>query len=228
MSSEREFLLESIRDLDAERAAGDIDEHDYVALRDDYTARAAAALRGEPEPIERRRVRWPVIAVISVVAVVAGLLVARSSGQRLPNEALTGSITQGTIEQLADARRLIQDGKAVEAVKVYDRILKSHPNQPEALAYRGWLVRLAGLPDDGLKFIDRAIAADPAYPDAHFFKGMILWKDKHQPAAAVPEFQQFLAANPPADAAQAVRDAVTQAQAEAAGATSTTSAAQSS
>ena len=220
-SDEQSFLLQSIRDLDAERAAGDIDEHDYVALRDDYTARAAAALRGEAEPTKARRVRWPVIAGIVVVGVVAGLLVARASGQRLPNEALSGSITQSTDQQLANARQLIQDGKAVEAVKVYDRILKSHPTQPEALAYRGWLVRLAGLPDDGLKYIDRAIAADPSYPDAHFFKGLILWKDKHQPAAAVPEFQQFLAANPPADAAQAVREAMSGAQADAAGTTTT-------
>lgn len=47
---EREFLLRSLRDLDAEFAAGDIDEADYHTLRDDYTARAAALLR-PAEPV---------------------------------------------------------------------------------------------------------------------------------------------------------------------------------
>jgi tetratricopeptide (TPR) repeat protein len=221
-ADEREFLLRSIRDLDEERAAGDIDERDYVTLRDDYTARAAEALRGEtaatpPPPARGGRTRLAIVAGIAVVAVAAGLLVAHSAGDRLPNEAATGSITSSTSDQLAAARRYIQDGKAVDAVKLYDRILRSDPKQPEALAYRGWLVRLAGLPDDGLTYIDRAIAADPTYPDARFFKGMILWKDKHEAAAAIAEFQAFLASNPPADAAAAVRDAMSQAQAEASG-----------
>jgi tetratricopeptide (TPR) repeat protein len=45
LDEEREFFLRSLRDLEAERAAGDIDEVDYVALRDDYTVRAAHVLR---------------------------------------------------------------------------------------------------------------------------------------------------------------------------------------
>ncbi len=42
---QRDFLLRSLVDLDAERAAGDIEESDYDALRDDYTRRAAEVLR---------------------------------------------------------------------------------------------------------------------------------------------------------------------------------------
>ncbi len=45
MSDTLEFLLRSLRDLEAEHDAGDIDEADYVALKEDYTARAAAMLR---------------------------------------------------------------------------------------------------------------------------------------------------------------------------------------
>lgn len=52
---ERAFLLRSLRDLEEERAAGDIDDADYQALRSRYTARAAAVLRalqhtGDPVP----------------------------------------------------------------------------------------------------------------------------------------------------------------------------------
>jgi hypothetical protein len=55
------FLLESLRDLEREHEAGDIDDADYEALRDDDTARAAAALRAEqrgktpPTPVKQRR-----------------------------------------------------------------------------------------------------------------------------------------------------------------------------
>ena len=45
LEEERAFLLRSLDDLDRERDAGDLDEHDYVKLRDGYTARATAVLR---------------------------------------------------------------------------------------------------------------------------------------------------------------------------------------
>ena len=51
LEDERDFCLRSLRDLDAERAAGDIDAQDYTALKARYTLRAAAAIRalaGEP------------------------------------------------------------------------------------------------------------------------------------------------------------------------------------
>jgi tetratricopeptide (TPR) repeat protein len=46
LEEERDFCLRSLRDLDAERDAGDLDADDYVALRHSYVARAAVALRG--------------------------------------------------------------------------------------------------------------------------------------------------------------------------------------
>ncbi len=45
LEEQRDFLLTSLRDLEAERAAGDIEEADFLALRDNYTSRAAAVLR---------------------------------------------------------------------------------------------------------------------------------------------------------------------------------------
>lgn len=45
LENERDFCLRSLRDLDAEFAAGDIDEQDYLDLRDSYTVRAAAVLK---------------------------------------------------------------------------------------------------------------------------------------------------------------------------------------
>jgi tetratricopeptide (TPR) repeat protein len=45
LDDERSFLLDSLEDLERERAAGDLSEADYVTLRDRYTRRAADVLR---------------------------------------------------------------------------------------------------------------------------------------------------------------------------------------
>jgi Tfp pilus assembly protein PilF len=49
LEEERDFCLRSLRDLEAERAAGDLDDVDYATLRDSYVARAAVALRSLDE-----------------------------------------------------------------------------------------------------------------------------------------------------------------------------------
>jgi tetratricopeptide (TPR) repeat protein len=224
----RHFLRRSLDDLELEREAGDIE--DYTALKQKYQTRADEVDRelegiAELEPAvdsggsPRRRSRKPmaIVALVALLGTGAGFALASSSGERVAQAPLTGSIDTGTTDLLSQARQLLGEKKVLDAIKIYDRIIKTDPKNPEALAYRGWIVRLAGLPDDGLAYIDRAVAADPAYPDAHFFKGMILWQDKHQPAAAVPEFQAFLASNPPEDLVSVVQGAMQQAQAEAAG-----------
>ncbi|HMC51782.1 MAG TPA: tetratricopeptide repeat protein, partial [Acidimicrobiales bacterium] len=162
----------------------------------------------------RRRLR-PVAAAVLVAAVAggAGLLVAASAGDRLPGQTVTGSLPSGEADRLTQARNLLSRGKTLEAIQKYDQVLRTDPRQPEALAYRGWLLRLAGvaasvpqLVDRGQQSIEAAIAADPSYPDAHFFRGVILLEDRNQPAAAVAELRRFLAANPPPGLRSAVED----------------------
>ncbi len=148
---------------------------------------------------------------------------ARSAGERLPGEAATGSLTStGASSDLQRARLLIGEGKTLEAIKTFDKILREDPRQPEALAYRGWLLRLAGraggdrsLIDSGMAFLERAIAADPTYPDAHFFRGLILYQDRGDPAGAVAEFRAFLDNDPPSAMVPVVEDALRRALADA-------------
>jgi tetratricopeptide (TPR) repeat protein len=225
VSDRTEFLQRSLADLDAEHAAGDLSDEDHAALRDRYLA----ALRDEygrdtasGEQAISRPHRGRVVAgvlVVLMVASVAGGLVARSSGEGVAGAPSSGSIDEGASDKLARAQQLVQEGKVLDAVKQYDAVLKDDPKNPVALAERGWVIRNAGLVDDGLKYVERAVAADPTYAEAHFFKAMILWRDKHDPAAAVAEFQLFLAnTSSSADAAQ-VQPLLEQAQAEAAGTT---------
>ena len=44
-TEELDFVLASLDDLEAEHAAGDLDDDDYAALKSDYTTRAARLLR---------------------------------------------------------------------------------------------------------------------------------------------------------------------------------------
>lgn len=72
----------------------------------------------------------------------AGGLVARSAGPRLPGDPATGEIAAtGPSSDLGRARDLIGRGETLEAIKVYDAVLERAPRNPEALAYRGWLLR---------------------------------------------------------------------------------------
>jgi cytochrome c-type biogenesis protein CcmH len=97
---EREFLLRSLDDLEAERAAGNIDDETYERLHADYTARAAAAVRAlrdgtepkavDPEPPSRRH-RVLVIGGLVVFAAVAATVMAFALGARLPGGTVTGN-----------------------------------------------------------------------------------------------------------------------------------------
>lgn len=215
LEEERRFLLDSLRDLEREHDKGDIDEDDYQSLRDDYTARAAEVLRAldevradgaelvdeEPSdrPLRRRRVvAWVLIAGM-VALTGASLLVLLGGAEPADRTPTTPA------EQLALAHQYDSQGEAVEALKLYDAVLRDDPTNAEALAYRGWLLKRAGLVDEAQAALDRAVAADPSYPDAHFFRGMVLYQDRKDPAAAIPEFERFLASDPPPETRGAVQ-----------------------
>ena len=255
LEEERQFLLDSLRDLEGEREAGEIDDDDYATLRDDYTARAAKVLRridaakasspaarsgrrrpdartvhgnGSPRTGSRntsperapgrargRRRTALTVAVILGVAAVAGVSVAAFSGDRIAGQGSSGRDLSGPAGQLARAHLLESEGKAADALKLYDAVLKEDPANVEALTYKGWILARAGLADPALAALDQAIALNPRYPDAHFFRGMVLYQGRNDPAGAVAEFEAFLANNPPPDSVAAVRDVLERARRDA-------------
>src|SRR5687767_10132063 len=103
-SDQREFLLRSLEDLEAEHDAGDLGDADYAALKDAYTARAAAVLRAEPGDevgAPRRGTRgFLVLAAVLVFAALAGVLVAQAAGRRDSGDSATGSVDQSITEKL--------------------------------------------------------------------------------------------------------------------------------
>ena len=101
LEEQRDFLLRSLDDLEREHDAGDVDEADYQALKDDYTARAAAVLRsledGQAAPAAGRATPDRASGRsdprrASLFAGLAGLLVAQASGRRDAGDLSSGDI----------------------------------------------------------------------------------------------------------------------------------------
>jgi len=205
LEREREFLLRSLDDLDAEHDAGDLDETDHMGLSDDYTRRLAEVSRAIDQErvafaaVENRlstRQRVITIAVVLVVAILAGLLLARASGFRNPNDTVSGDIRQSSAGLLAEAETLTFEGDWPEAILIYDEVLDISPANVEALTYRGWLTARLGENEAGLVDISEAVAVDPDYPDARVFSAIVL-DDLQRFGEAAEQIQAFDQLDPP-------------------------------
>ena len=221
LEQEQKFLLNSLRDLEREYRFGDVDEVDYQTLREGYTARAAAVMRAihdgkaalpqPPQPRLGRRIA-SLVAVV-MVAIAAGVLVAQSSGQRLPGQELTGSIPGDVSTQLAQARMLLASDP-VAAQNLYTAVLAERPQHPEALAYSGWLLAInsMGASEELLSaaletsrgLLQRATLSDPDYADPHCFLAIIAARiqpnrDQPDPDEVAGHVERCLSKNPPAD-----------------------------
>jgi len=252
LEEERDFLLRSLDDLEAEHAAGDLEDADYRALEEDYTARAASVLRrlqhieapddpgagrkdvmvgarraprrpvNEPEadpgsptfasPAPRppsRKARWPMLVGIAATVALAagsGYLVTQSSGERRPDQGVSGGPDSSPRSLLQSAIDLDNGGKLVESAKLYDAVLSAEPDNVVALSRRGWVLGRSGrqagsveLLQQGLVYLERATRADPRYADAHAFKGLVLGA-LARPGEAGCEFRLWLAIAPITDA----------------------------
>lgn len=252
LDDEREFLLRSLDDLDAEHADGNIDDETYVRLRDDYTARAARvfhqldgdATEAEITPPVRVGRRLLVGGAVITFATLAAVALAYGLGARLPGQTITGRQSETRSQKsaaagvktlraavkanpndpaahLALARALMGVQNPTDALIEFGEAARLDPTNPEPFTYSGWLIRLQGFPDQALTLLDKAIEVDPQYADARAFKGIILFRDKHDPEAAIAQFQRYLVRAPDSPLAGQVRTLL--AQAVEAGRTSTTS-----
>ena len=231
LEEERDFLLRSLEDLEREHAAGDVDELDYHALKDDYTARAAAVLRrihagrSQPAVAPSQRRSWVrptgIAAAVLAFAVLAGVLVAQTAGRRDEGEVATGGISQSVTEKLNEAGRLGGQGDMAAAIEVYDEVLEQDPANPEALTYKGWMLTLSGDTSGGLEVLIDAATTHPDYPDVHAFLAIVFFRNGLV-AQADRELDRLDALDPP----ETIRDltASLRAQIDAALASTTTAA----
>ena len=275
LEAERDYLLGSLRDLESERADGELATDDYTALHDSYTARAANVLRrldelataaapaaahdqrpetpdGAPGPesdpaaattyeapvaatatatagvegLRRRLARrrtWVVVAGLVILGVGIGLVASGATKARQAGQSVSGSVHLAPAQELQAARTAMASGDDVDALKLFQAVLRVEPDQPEALAYAGWLLREAGdaqedisMVTQGLVAEENAVADDPRYPDARYFLGVMLLDEAHDPSDAVTQLEAYLALKPSARDAAAVKPILDRAQAEAA------------
>jgi tetratricopeptide (TPR) repeat protein len=241
LEDERSFLLRSLEDLDREHQAGDLSDEDHAILRDQYVARTASVLRTLEEPTpatttgsaDRRRPvarrllghqprrRLVVVGVVALVLAAVVWFVARQTGERLPGETLTGSVAlssaQQTSRNLAQAETLERQGNVIEALRLYESVLRSHPDQEEALAEAGWLEYEAGaqarnttLLSDGERQERKAVAVAPTAYASHLYLGSMLLA-QGDATGAVAQYRLFLDDHPPASTVRTAAPFIAQA-----------------
>ncbi len=137
------------------------------------------------------------VTVIVVIAVTAGLIVARSSGSRSTGDSITGGIRETTRELLFEAQQIVASGDIDAAVGIYDEVLDRQPSNVEALTYRGWLTARSGDLDAAVAYLEEAIEIDPDYSDAHLFRSIVAI-DQDDPLRAEAELAIFDSFDPPA------------------------------
>ena len=197
LEEERDFLLRSLDDLERERDAGDIDEEDYVQLRDDYTVRAAAVLRsldratgsatnpGRPAPLAqnwRRRTLW--LAGLLLFGVLAGVLVARTAGRRQAGDVATGEPATGAAVHIARAQQAMGESRFDDAIAEFTKALDVQPSNVQALTYRGWLYALQAELPAAKADLAAAVAADPKFTDSRVFSAVVALRENDLDAAA--------------------------------------------
>jgi hypothetical protein len=220
LEEERRFLLRSLADLDRELDAGDVDAHDYEVLRDGYTARAAAVLRsidaGRAAMPSRRPRNWRAItltvAAVIAFAVLSGWWLARSSGQRVAGQTITGGQAVDDVPGLlVAARQQFLAGDLQASAQSYAKVAELDPSNSEARAYTAWLLVVdsqqkpadtaATMVDAAFTAFDQVTSDDPTYADAHCLYAVAVHLFAPEPDTTLVADQRALceANNPPSD-----------------------------
>lgn len=224
---ERDFLLNSLRDLEAERDAGDIDLADYTTLKDSYTARTADVLRqltsqsARSRVVRSRGVVWGIAMLIIVV--ISGILLVRGTDDRLPGQVMTGGISDGSVSSLLVQARSLGMSDMAQVLDIYAEVLSVEPDNVEALTYFGWFSVLSAVQaqsedsestaqrlESGVLLLRQATITDPTYADAHCFLGIVFFRFLDDADAARPEIETCLASNPPAEVYSLVENLATE------------------
>ncbi|MCA1847043.1 MAG: hypothetical protein LC792_28400, partial [Actinobacteria bacterium] len=176
LESERDFLLRSIADLETERTAGNLDDERYQALKDDYTARAAAVLRSieegrdtrpTAEPVPKKRKLLTGGAVVAFV-IVAALALAAAAGRRHPGQTITGNAQSSAAQSGATG-----DQSDAARRAALERQVKEHPDDASAhLVFARYLLE-KGEATEAVKEYVATARLDPKNAEANAYAGWV-------------------------------------------------------
>jgi tetratricopeptide (TPR) repeat protein len=94
---------------------------------------------------------------------------------------------------LAAAHADVEVGRFVEAIPVYERILREDPHNLEALIHLGVSLAGTGQVERGLAELDRALGMDPDNLHALWGKAQALFDVKGDYAASIPVWERIAA-----------------------------------
>jgi cytochrome c-type biogenesis protein CcmH/NrfG len=185
LEDERDFLMQSLDDLELERESGGIDDESFAELHDDYTARAAAAIRTLRDGVDvtpapsslsphRTRRRAALIGGIVIFAVLAGVSLAYAVGARLPGETSSGNSSAAPSTTNASQQAVLARIKDLEAQ------VNATPNDYDL---RLQLARAYEENSDlanAIKQSDDAITIDPNRPEGHANAARLLYLASEQ------------------------------------------------
>jgi tetratricopeptide (TPR) repeat protein len=174
-------------------------------------------------PRSSRRMKVLTFIGIAAFAGFAAFGLTRALGTREPGQTITGNADANKSERstlksaaaanpdsydarIAYARALLGTDLA-SALREYDAASRIDPKQPEPFTYIGWINALAAqqleagaqrdaVAQRALTSLNQAITLNPNYFDAYVFRGLTHMNVLADPAAAIPDFQQFLALAP--------------------------------
>ena len=180
LEDERDFLLQSLDDLDVEHETGGIDDESYAELHDDYTARAAAVIRtlrdgvdttapAPPRSPSRTRRRIVLVSVVLVFAIAAGTSLAYALGARLPGQTASGN-SQGAPSTTNAAGRAL-----AEKITGLEQQVNAKPDDYDLRLQLARAYEENGDLQNALKQSDDAITIDPNRPEANANAARLLY-----------------------------------------------------
>jgi cytochrome c-type biogenesis protein CcmH/NrfG len=180
LEDERDFLMQSLDDLELERESGGIDDESYAELHDDYTARTAAVIRTlrdgvdvtpAPAPPSKERIRRRVLLVAGVVvfAVLAGVSLAYALGARLPGQTSSGNSAAAPTTTNPAGRAL------ANRISDLEKQVNAKPDDFDLRLQLSRAYEENGDLNNALKQSDDAITIDANRPDGHANAARLLY-----------------------------------------------------
>jgi len=118
---------------------------------------------------------------------------------------------------LQAARASLNAGRYEEAVAAYQAVLKREPENVDALTHFGAILAIAGHTDPALGNLDRALALQPDYAEALWYKAGVLYQLRQDYAGAIAAWERFRAVAPAGPARDQAQTLIREARARLAG-----------
>ncbi len=232
-----EILRDQLRELEADHAAGTIDDTNYQGARHDLELRVVNEVRSDvTSPVSVKRKAWSALALgLLLPAVAAGLYfkLGNTDGldpaKRIAPQSYSADQINDMVEHLAQrmkqqpddakgwamlARSYVGLERYAEAVDAYAHLIKLSPENADLLADYADAMGMANnrsLQGEPENIINHALALDPKSVKALALSGGASF-ERHDYQAAVTQWRKILALVPPnSDIARSVAGSIDQA-----------------